>query len=63
MSEDTPGIPADQVPVPRIDLKDCSIRIEAPGLITIRARDYAGAGRIFKWLQGQLMIANRKIHG
>jgi hypothetical protein len=66
---DSPGVPPEQVPAPRTDLMDCTLQLWPPdptmraGGITVIGRDYAANGRMFKWLQGQVILARRKIHG
>ena len=63
---DSPGIPAEMMVAPRTDLMDCRLDLGPgphQGHVTVWARDYAGAGRIFKWLQGEVATARRKIHG
>lgn len=54
-SADSPGVPAHLVPVPVEDLRLCSLALLPPNQVRIGSRDYPAAGRIFKWLQGQIV--------
>ena len=58
---DSPGVAPVDVPIPTEDLKGASLALardpDGSGAITIRTKDYADAGRIFKWLLGQWQLA------
>lgn len=60
---DTPGVPPRDVPAPCTDLGEAMLCLKPNGEIKIVPKDYAGGGRIFKWLMGQVQIAREKIHG
>jgi hypothetical protein len=66
---DSAGVPADLTVAPRTDLMDCTLQLWPPdptmraGGVTVIGKDYAANGRVFKWLQGQVQLARRKIHG
>jgi hypothetical protein len=59
-SADTPGVPPMQVPRPDEDLAATQIALGG-GAITMAPADYAAAGRIFKWLLGQIQLAQLNI--
>jgi hypothetical protein len=69
MSLDTPGVPPRDVPRPDADLAVCSLWLDPDwahqdegATVTVVAADYAAAGRVFKWLMGQMALA-REAHG
>jgi hypothetical protein len=66
-SADTPGLPPWMVPVPYEDLTQVSIMLnpctskEEQATIVINAANYAAAGRVFKWLMGQVILAGKEV--
>lgn len=56
-SPDTPGVPPVDVPRPDGDLEACSLTLSGNGIITVDAASYDAAGRVFKWLMGQMHLA------
>jgi hypothetical protein len=64
---DSPGMDPQLLVAPRTDLVDCMLVFEASpdgrpeGTVTIRSPSFAASGRIFKWLQGQIAVAHRKL--
>jgi len=68
---DSAGIPAELTVAPRTDLVESILRLDPKveyldgsvrGDVTVSLPGSDGAGRVFKWLQGQIEVARRKVH-